>query len=179
MSDALIFGAVFLVLVLATQIGRRRHTVLLAVMPFFTSTTIGVLAIATGQHHYQPADIGLGLAGAAIGVLAGCGLNRCMAVWRDPATNRLYTRAGAAYLGIWLAVLLGRTAFVAALEYSHPFEAWFGGVLESTGTTPDGVSAFFLLMALVMVITRETGVLLRARTAPAADPRPRELSLHR
>ncbi|GAA4538750.1 DUF1453 domain-containing protein [Amycolatopsis samaneae] len=163
MTDALIFAGILLVLVFTTQIGRRRHTVFLTVMPFISSTVIGVLVLGTGEHHYEPADLAMGALGIGIGLLAGLALTRAMAVWRDPGTGKLYTRGGLGYLAIWLVVLIGRLVFIYALEHSHSFAAWFGDLLVSTHTTPDGVTAFFLLMALIMVVTREIGVLVRGR----------------
>ncbi|NUR91854.1 MAG: DUF1453 domain-containing protein [Nonomuraea sp.] len=171
MTDALIFGAVFLVLVLTTQLGNRRHTLLLTVSPFVTSTIIGVLVLATGEHHYRPADAVMALLGVAFGLLAGAGLNATMRVRRDPETTHLRTQAGLAYLAVWLLVLVARVCFIAALENSPGFAGWFGRLLVSTATTPDGVSAFFLLMALTMVITREVGVLVRGRRIPASAGR--------
>ncbi|MFD9896303.1 DUF1453 domain-containing protein [Amycolatopsis sp. NPDC059027] len=163
MTDALIFAAILLVVVFSTQIGRRRHTVFLAVAPFISSAVIGVLALGTGQHHYEPADAAFAAIGVLLGLLVGLALNGTMVVWRDPDSAKLYTRAGLAYLAIWLVVLVGRIVFIYALENSPSFAAQFGRLLVSTHTSPDGVAAFFLLMALAMVISREVGVLLRSR----------------
>ncbi|WP_019202289.1 hypothetical protein [Tsukamurella sp. 1534] len=167
MTDALIVGAIFVAIVLTTQIGYRRHTTLLAVMPFVTSAIIGYLILGTGEHHYVSGDGALAIAGAAAGVMFGLALNPVMDVRRDPERGgRLYTRAGWAYLGIWLLVLGGRCVFVAALERSPAFATRFGEFLDAVHGGPDGVGAFFLLAALGMSLTREVAILVRARRIP-------------
>lgn len=171
MSDAVIIGAIFLVVVLTTQVGVRRHNLFLAVMPFVTSAVMGYLVLGLGPHHYASGDLGIAAAGAVVGAVFGLCLNGTMTLYRDPARNgRLYTRGGVTYLAIWLFVLVGRIVFVAALEHSRPFAVSFGQFLDRLHGSPDGVGAFFLIMALGMSITRETALLLRARRIPRAAP---------
>lgn len=171
MGDAVIIGAIFLVVVLTTQVGVRRHNLFLAVMPFVTSAVMGYLVLGLGPHHYASGDLGIAAAGAVVGAVFGLCLNGTMTLHRDPARNdRLYTRGGVTYLAIWLFVLVGRIAFVAALEHSRPFAVSFGQFLDRLHGSPDGVGAFFLIMALGMSITRETALLLRARRIPRAAP---------
>ncbi|QWF84631.1 DUF1453 domain-containing protein [Amycolatopsis sp. CA-230715] len=170
MTDALVFSGIFLVLVLTTQIGRRRHSALLAVMPFVSSAVIGGLVIFTGKHDYHLADFVCAVVGAAIGVAVGLGLSKTMAVYRDPGTAKLYTRAAFPYLAIWLVVLVVRIVFVWLLENVHSFAVSFGEFMVDNGIGQDGVALFFLMMALAMVLTREVSVLLRAPKAVAAVP---------
>ncbi len=171
MGEALIVGAIFLVIVLTTQVGVRRHNLFLAVTPFVTSTVMGYLVLGLGPHHYAAGDPGIAAAGAVIGAFFGLCLSWTMTLYRDPARDgRLYTRGGVAYLAIWLFVLVGRIAFVAGLEQSRPLAGWFGQLLDRLHGSPDGVGAFFLLMALGMSVTRETALLLRARRIPRVVP---------
>lgn len=108
MSDAVIIGAIFLVVVLTTQVGVRRHNLVLAVMPFVTSAVMGYLVLGLGPHHYASGDLGIVVAGTVIGAVFGLCLNRTMTLYRDPARNgRLYTRAGCRLPG-FLAVRAGR-----------------------------------------------------------------------
>ncbi|MEV7554651.1 hypothetical protein AB0N89_33960 [Amycolatopsis sp. NPDC089917] len=170
MTDALIVGAIFLIIVLITQIGVRPHNLFLAAMPFVTSVVMGYLVLGLGSHRYASGDPGIAAAGVAIGVFFGLCLNRAMTLYRDPHRNgRLYTRGGAVYLAIWLFVLVGRIAFIAALEHSPSFAVSFGRLLDRLDGSPDGVGAFFLLMALAMSVTREIALLSRARRIPRPD----------
>ncbi|TWS23625.1 DUF1453 domain-containing protein [Tsukamurella sputi] len=172
MTDALIVAAIFLTLVLTTQLGTRRHTVFLAVMPFVTSAVMGYLVLGSGHHQYASGDGTLVAAGIAFGAACGLALNAVMAVERDPRRGRhLVTRAGVPYLGIWLVVLLGRCAFIAALEHSQSFAIRFGGFLERIHGSADGVAAFFLLAALAMSLTREITILVRGRRIPLPQGR--------
>ncbi|CAM3817656.1 Integral membrane protein [Tsukamurella ocularis] len=167
MTDALIVAAIFLVLVLTTQIGTRRHTTFLAVMPFVTSAVIGYLVLGTGAHRYAPGDGALVAAGITVGAVCGLALNTAMDVWRDQRRRgRLVTRAGARYLTIWLVVLLSRCVFIAALEHSPGFATWFGTFLARLHGSPDGVAAFFLCAALAMSVTRELTILARGHRIP-------------
>lgn len=173
MSDALIFSGIFLALVLATQVGRRRHNVLLAVAPFVSCAVIGTLVIVTGSHTYTSGDILAGVLGSAVGISVGVALTAAMAVYRRTDTGKLYTRAGWGYLAIWLAVLCTRVAFIWLLQNVPSFGRVTADFLVRNDLTSDGVALFFLLMALAMVLTREVGVLVRAarigRAAPSGE----------
>lgn len=170
MNDALIFSGFFLTLVLATQIGRRRHYAALAVMPFVSCVAIGTLVIGTGSHTYTVEDVVAGSVGAVAGIAIGIALKATMLVYRSPTNAKLYTRAGVTYLAIWLAVLLARIAFVWLMQNSPSFASQVGEFLATNDLNGDGIALFFLLMALSMVLTREVGVLIRAARIEHAGP---------
>ncbi|NMD57671.1 MULTISPECIES: hypothetical protein [Tsukamurella] len=177
MTDALIVAAIFLTLVLTTQLGTRRHTIFLAVMPFVTSAVIGYLVLGTGSHRYASGDGALIAAGIVAGVAAGLALNATMEVRRDPRRgDHLVTRAGGPYLAIWLVVLLGRCAFVVALEHAPGFAARFATFLTNVHGSPDGVAAFFLCTALAMSLMREITILVRGHRIPRITPAARAAS---
>ncbi|MGX9294180.1 DUF1453 domain-containing protein [Tsukamurella paurometabola] len=171
MADAVIVAAIFLVLVLTTQLGTRRHTLVLAVMPFITSAVIGYAVLGTGSHRYAAGDGALIAAGIVVGAVCGLALNAVMDVRRDPARGgHLVTRAGLPYLAIWVGVLLSRCAFIAAVEHSEDFAIRFGAFLDRIHGSPDGVAAFFLVAALAMSLTREVTILVRSRRIPRTPP---------
>lgn len=160
MADALIMGSILLAMVLFTQVGRHRHNLVLGISPFVTCSVIGVLYFSTGVLVTMP-NVLAGVVGAAIGFGVGVGLAETTAVeWAD---GRVWTKAGWPYLLIWLAVLLGRLAFIWAVEHVHWFMARVGEFMFHAGLSDDGVGLFFVLMALTMVVVRAASVLARTR----------------
>ncbi|HEX4222618.1 MAG TPA: DUF1453 domain-containing protein [Pseudonocardiaceae bacterium] len=160
MTDALILSGILLGMVLLTQIGRHRHNLFLGLMPFVTCTTIGVL-IFQGGISATTANIVAGVVGMAIGLVVGIGLVATTRVER--VGGRVYTKAGWPYLAIWLVVLLGRLAFIWAVEHVHWFTAQVGEFMFHAGISQDGVTLFFVLMALTMVVVRAGVILVRSR----------------
>jgi hypothetical protein len=161
MKDALLFGALFLGIVLVTQIGTRRHNLFWTLMPFVSSGTIGGLVIFTGVHHYQlPGDAWTAATGALIGVGVGALLATVMRVFRRD--GKLYVRSAWAYLAIWLVVLAARSVFIWLLENVPSFATGVGKFMARNGIGPDGVMLFFVLMALAMSISREVAILVKA-----------------
>jgi hypothetical protein len=60
---------------------------------------------------------------------------RVMRVYRQADNQRVYTQAGWAYLGIWLAVLFARTAFLYALRTGTPSPRTSVGGWSSSNST--------------------------------------------
>lgn len=181
MTSALIFSAIMLGIVLVTQIGTRRHYLVLAVMPFVSCVVIGGLVLGTGDHHYTGADFVAGAVGAVLGIGVGLAMSRGIRVWRLPATGKAYTRAGIGYLAVWLAVLLSRIVFVWLLTNNDDVARAVGRFMADTGLNGDGIALFFVLMALVMVVVREISILVRSARLHgtqagdgARGPEPRE-----
>jgi hypothetical protein len=103
-------------------------------------------------------DLTLELAGVAAGAVLGLVAAALVRVDRDRA-GRLVMRAGAAYAGVWIAVIGGRCTFAYGAEH------WFGRAIGEFSMThritgSDAWTAAFVLMALAMVVTRvaATGV---------------------
>jgi|GEM_PF-6940686 len=162
MADALIMGGILLALVLLTQVGRHRHNLVLGILPFVSCVIIAALYLSGGIDLSAP-NLTAGLAGTGVGVAFGVALVATMRVRRDRTSGRVETRAGVPYLAVWLVVLLGRVAFVWALEHDHTFAAHVGQFLARHQLTEDGVGLFFVLMALTMVVVRAAAVLWQSR----------------
>jgi DMSO/TMAO reductase YedYZ heme-binding membrane subunit len=79
-------------------------------------------------------------------------------VERDPATGKAYTRAGWPYLMIWFGVLGGRLIFVWAVQHVGWFGRVVGEFLRHNHIGTGAVTAFFVLMALAMVLVRSIGL---------------------
>jgi hypothetical protein len=217
MTDALIMGAILLVMVLLTQVGRHpaqpdaghravrrlhgdrrallqhRHLELLTQQLLGSrrpGTRSAALSSSPVQQRYRlllrlashapgrrslierrrvssskvtTPNVLAGVVGAAIGLLAGFGLAATTTVERDPARGRIRTRAGRAYPAIWLAVLLGRLAFVWSVEHVHWFTVDVGEFMYHANLGDDGIGLFFVVMALTMVVVRAAAILVCSR----------------
>ncbi|MFJ6619298.1 hypothetical protein ACIQOW_17160 [Kitasatospora sp. NPDC091335] len=169
MRDALFLSGILITIVLFTQVGRHRFGLIKLLMP------LGLVAwFAYDMLHNMKAttpnmtSAGVGI---AIGVAIGIGLLYTMRIEHDPASGKTYTRAGIAYLAIWLVVLAGRLGFIWTLENNESFRADFGKWTVEQQIDPDGVAAFFVLMAMAMVLSRTLGVAIRwLRRSSVAAP---------
>jgi hypothetical protein len=90
------------------------------------------------------------------------------------SSGRLLARAGTAFAAVWVLAIGGRIAFAELATHSWgPAVARFSIAHQITGA--DAWRAAFVLMALVMVLTRITALALAAAraprpTSPALDP---------
>ncbi|HEX3780536.1 MAG TPA: DUF1453 domain-containing protein [Pseudonocardiaceae bacterium] len=172
MSDALSLGGILLVVVFITQIGRRRHNFVLAIMPFISCILIGWLVLTGNDITLTEPNVLTALVGAGIGIVFGILLNLTMRVYREPAKgNKAYVRAGIGYLGIWLFVLVGRIAFVWLMENNAMVATHVGEFMMRNNITEGGLVLFFTMMALVMALARETVLLRRIAKLPAGSGR--------
>ncbi|WP_327326569.1 hypothetical protein OG735_31835 [Streptomyces sp. NBC_01210] len=164
MLDALFLSGILITIVLTTQVGRHRFGVLKLLMP------LGLVAYFAYDmlHNLKATQPNLTSAGVgiAIGAAIGVGLLYTMRVENDAATGKTYTRAGWSYLAIWMAVLVGRLSFIWSLENIDSFRADFGKWTVEQQIDPDGVAAFFVLMAMAMVLVRTVGVAIRWMRRP-------------
>jgi hypothetical protein len=114
-------------------------------------------------------DVGLEVAGVAVGVALGLVAAALVRVDRD-RTGRLVMRAGAAYAVLWVVVIGGRVLFAYGADHWFPAAiARFS--IDHRITGADAWTAAFVLMALSMVLARVAASgLLTARAArrPAA-----------
>jgi len=167
MRDALILSGVLLAIVLFTHIGRHRVNIVLLVLPFITSALVGWGALY--DLHLTTPNMMASLVGIGGGALIGAGLLLSSRVEWDTEKQRAVTRCGWIYLVIWLIVLVGRLIFTYELEHNATFAQKFGKFLMDTQIDPGGVSAFFVTMALTMVIVRTIGVWVgKVRVTPSA-----------
>lgn len=161
MQEALLVSAALLTIVLLTQVGKHRFG---WIKWGISMAFVGYLYWDTYHRtEFTAANVTAGLAGIAVGTGIGILLMRVMRVYRQADNQRVYTRAGWAYLGIWLAVLLARTAFLFALENWDAFADEFGHWMIEQRLDSDGIAAFFVLMAMTMVGYRTMVCLFRWR----------------
>ncbi|MBO0841318.1 MAG: hypothetical protein J2O49_10925, partial [Sciscionella sp.] len=104
--------------------------------------------------------------GAAIGLAAGAVVLATITVERDHGTGRIYTRAGIAYFLVWFVVLAARVVFLLLAENSRSFQRNLGEFMLRNHLDSSAIAAFFILMALAMVLLRSAGVWLKIARLP-------------
>jgi hypothetical protein len=158
MTQALTLAAIMLAMVLFTQLGRRHFGLHSILLPLGTVGYFGWEYL-----HGLPStggSIAMAVVGTLIGVVAGLIALSTIRVERD-AKGKGYTRAGAAYLIVWLVVLAGRLAFVYGMNHSRSFAHSVGTFSMHHHLVSASWIAFFVLMAISMVAVRSAGVALR------------------
>ncbi|GIE89894.1 DUF1453 family protein [Actinoplanes regularis] len=172
MREALLVSGGLLAIVLLTQVGKHRFG---WIKWGISMAFVGYLYWDTyNRTELSAPNVTAGALGILIGTVIGILLMRVMRVYRQADNQRVYTKAGWAYLGIWLAVLLARTAFLYALENWDAFADRFGHWMIEQRLDSDGIAAFFVLMAMTMVGYRTMVCLIRWRRLeqiPAATVR--------
>ena len=135
---------------------------------------LAVVAVAAGVYLRDVPGAGndrlLELAGIGAGVVFGLAAAACTRLRRD-SSGRLLARAGAAFAAVWVIAIGGRIAFAELATHSWgPAVARFSIAHQITG--PEAWRAAFVLMALVMVLTRVAATAVQAasrnRTRPAS-----------
>jgi hypothetical protein len=140
-----------LAFVLRTGLGTRRLTRRRFTLPIAIVAVVGLTFLRTvpTAGNDVTLDVGLGLAGIALGVLAGS----LMAVYRDRSNGSIVTRAGAAYAAVWTAVIGGRILF--AYGSNHWFAPQIASFSQKHAITGSGAwTAAFVIMAISMVVAR-------------------------
>jgi hypothetical protein len=136
---------------------------------------LAVVAVAAGIYLRNIPGGGndrlLELAGIGAGVVFGLAAASCTRLLRD-GSGRLLARAGAAFAAVWVIAIGGRIAFAELATHSWgPAVARFSLAHQITGA--DAWRAAFVLMALVMVLTRVAATVFVARshrTSEASAP---------
>lgn len=159
LTNALIINGLVLCAVLEADLGpARKVTRLRLLRPLLLAASIVPLFLeAVATHGTGLAlEIGGGIAGVLLGVAA-AGL---MSVRRDPATGRVVTRAGAAYAGLWIAVIAARSCFsIGAVHwFNHPLTTWMAG----NQVTGAALTDTLVIMAVGMALARTIGLAIRA-----------------
>jgi hypothetical protein len=167
MRDAVILSGILVVIVLATQAGRHRLGAIKLLAPLGLVGYVAFVVIS-GLAFTTPNLLTAGI-GTAIGLAIGVGLMLTMSLVRDPANRKLYTRAGLPYVAIWLAVLVLRLAFIWAVENITSFGQDVGTFLMDNEIDVEAVTAFFVLMAMTMVLVRTLGVAVRGARMRRAE----------
>jgi hypothetical protein len=136
---------------------------------------LAVVAVAAGIYLRNVPGGGndhmLELAGIGAGVVFGLAAAACTRLLTD-GSGRLLARAGLAFAAVWVIAIGGRIAFAELATHSWgPAVARFSIAHEITGA--EAWRAAFVLMALVMVLTRVAATAVQAarrnRTRPAAS----------
>lgn len=163
MRDALSLSGVLLAIVVLTQVGRHKFGIVKITLPLALVVFVG-WDVMRGMSLTAPNVISA-LAGVVLGVGIGFGLLATMNVERGEK-GKVHTRAGVPYLGIWVAVLLGRVLFIWSVENVDPFSERVSTFLLENEIEPKGLAAFFVLMAMAMVLVRTLGTWLRSARLP-------------
>jgi hypothetical protein len=129
---------------------------------------LAVVAVAAGVYLRDVPGAGndrlLELAGIGAGVVFGLAAAACTRLRRD-SSGRLLARAGAAFAAVWVVAIGGRIAFAELATHAWgPAVARFSMAHQITGA--DAWRAAFVLMALVMVLTRVAATAVAASRSP-------------
>ena len=136
---------------------------------------LAVVAVAAGVYLRDVPGAGndrlLELAGIGAGVVFGLAAAACTRLRRD-SSGRLLASAGTAFAAVWVVAIGGRMAFAELATHAWgPAVARFSMAHQITGA--DAWRAAFVLMALVMVLTRVAATAVTAargrRTHLSAD----------
>ncbi|MFI8828440.1 hypothetical protein [Streptomyces sp. NPDC053431] len=171
MQEALLLSGALFAIVMLTQVGR--HSFGWIKFSVSMGFTLYLYWDTYERTPYTAANYTAALVGTLIGAGIGYFLMRTMVVYRnEQKKNKVYTRAGWAYLGIWVAVLVLRTCFLLGLENSDAFAERVGKFMIENNLGSDGIAAFFVMMAMTMVGYRTLVCLIRARRLPPAPQTP-------
>jgi hypothetical protein len=166
MDSAVIIDAVLLAAVLQADRGADRKIdrfrilrpllIAVAIIPLFLKTVV-----TTGN------GLSLEIAGASAGLVLGVIAVKLMTVYRSPRTNQPVSRTGFAYAALWTIVIGARTAFSYGSEhwFSHSLNTWMIQHSVTAAAITDGL----IFMAVVMLLTRTLGMVIRARTVGPID----------
>lgn len=161
---ALIASATILVIVLATDLGRKRISKIRLLRAFAgvaIVVAIFVHTIPTGDNEIRLQLIGLGV-GAVCGLLAGA----LLPAHRD-SSGEIYTTGGIAYAVLWVVLAGGRVVFAYGSEH------WFGPEIvrfsiEHRLSGQDVYANAFIFMALAMVLARSAVLFTKRHRLRAA-----------
>ena len=151
------------VFVVATQTGRR--------MPNAQRLLIPVVIVGAFGFKYLNAFPSGGTArllvigGVALGIVFGLLSLTIIRVEKDPATGRLVTIAGLAYVALWTVALIARLGF--AYGSTHWFRSDLASFSIQHQIPAKTYATAFVLWVLVMIVIRTIGVIVRARRAGA------------
>ncbi|HXA32739.1 MAG TPA: hypothetical protein VNV87_10800 [Acidimicrobiales bacterium] len=158
-EQAMIINAIVLAVVLEADIGPHRNITKFRVLrPIVTAVVI--IPLYLKGLSTQGTGLVLELALAAAGVLLGLAATGLMTVYRSPRTDKPVSRAGWGYAGLWVLVIGARSAF------SYGSVHWFGPQLGHWMTrqaiTSNALTDALIFMAVGMLLTRTTGMAVRA-----------------
>jgi hypothetical protein len=162
-TSALILSAVILVGVLASDLGRRAVTRSRLRRPLLIAGIAGSMYLSAFATKGD--GLAVELAGAAAGAVLGLIAGSLMRVEHD-GDGQAFTRAGASYVLIWVAVVATRLAFIYGSE--HVFSASLGSWMVAHHVTTAALTNGLVLMALAMTVARTLSLIARARLGESA-----------
>ncbi len=160
-TSAIILTAVIIAGVFLSDLGRRAVSRRRLHRPLIIAGIVGLTylsALATSG-----AGFALELSAAATGAVLGLLAASFMRVEHEPDSGEVFTRAGIAYVSIWIAAATLRLAFIYGSQH------WFAGSLDSWmlahHITAAVLTDALVLEALAMTIARTISLYVRSRPA--------------
>ena len=159
MNAVVISGSIFAVMMMS-QLGRREYSWHKIAIPVLSVALFGWAYL----RHLPTAGnaVWLYLTGIAIGGVFAVLTTTTTAIEKDPNSNKLFTRTGAAFVITWLVAVALRIGFVWGADNVPSFRQQVGMFMLDHQLTQDSIAPFFVLMALTTVIGRVVAVKIRA-----------------
>ncbi|MCQ4044559.1 hypothetical protein ACFOSC_17080 [Streptantibioticus rubrisoli] len=157
---ALIASATILIIILATDLGRRRLTN----MRMARSLIAVAIVIALFVHSLPTGgnDISLQLVGIGVGAICGLIAGALLPAHRDPATGHIFTRGGIGYALLWVILSSSRVVFAYGTEHWFP-QGIIKFSIDYKLSGQDVYANAFVFMSLAMVLARTAVLLTRRR----------------